>query len=250
MEDNKKFITYVSSKVPKEDTLRISAKLCEELPLVFDCVDSVQEIFPLLSNPHYKIDAIVIDVDDLYNQNGLDSFDIIRTLYTLINCTVYRPPNPVPLYSKPQKRTTKIIALIPDNISKNILKELLSMNEISSLTLRYGGRVDYTMIKKCVEHQMIKGSERFPKFISDFIKEDKPQKPLASTILLTARQRQIFDIVTTRGLSNKHIAKMLSISESTVKLHVGAILKKYGLKSRTQLAVFAKKKKTPAEAYM
>ena len=59
-------------------------------------------------------------------------------------------------------------------------------------------------------------------------------------ITLTPRQRQILEIVATRGISNKSIARMLHISESTVKLHMSGILKKFGLRNRTQLALFAR----------
>ena len=59
-------------------------------------------------------------------------------------------------------------------------------------------------------------------------------------IVLTLRERQILDIVVTRGVSNKNIARMLHISESTVKLHMSSILKKFGLRNRTQLALFAR----------
>jgi DNA-binding NarL/FixJ family response regulator len=62
---------------------------------------------------------------------------------------------------------------------------------------------------------------------------------VSNHIKLTARQQQIYSLVSTRGASNKVIAKTLNISESTVKLHVSAILKKYGVRNRTQLAVFA-----------
>lgn len=54
---------------------------------------------------------------------------------------------------------------------------------------------------------------------------------------LTARQYQIFNLVAKRGLSNKKIAELLSISEDTVKSHVGTILKLYGVRNRTQLAL-------------
>jgi DNA-binding NarL/FixJ family response regulator len=54
---------------------------------------------------------------------------------------------------------------------------------------------------------------------------------------LTDRQYQIFNLVAKRGLSNKKIAEMLSISEDTVKCHVGTILKRYGVRNRTQLAL-------------
>jgi DNA-binding CsgD family transcriptional regulator len=52
---------------------------------------------------------------------------------------------------------------------------------------------------------------------------------------LTFRQEQILQLIKTRGLTNGQIATMLKISESTVKMHVGLILKKYGFKTRMQL---------------
>lgn len=52
---------------------------------------------------------------------------------------------------------------------------------------------------------------------------------------LTFRQEQILQLIKTRGLSNGQISNMLKISESTVKMHVGLILKKYGFRTRMQL---------------
>ena len=56
-------------------------------------------------------------------------------------------------------------------------------------------------------------------------------------ISLTPRQQEVASLLKNRGISNKHIARQLHISESTVKLHLSAILKKYNLRNRTQLAV-------------
>lgn len=44
-----------------------------------------------------------------------------------------------------------------------------------------------------------------------------------------------------RGASNKEIARTLCIAETTVKIHVQRILRKLGLTSRVQAAVFASK---------
>lgn len=66
-------------------------------------------------------------------------------------------------------------------------------------------------------------------------KKEQDDDPL----LLTHRQQQVLELIQTRGASNKAIAKMLGISESTVKLHVTGILKKKGVQTRTQLAVFS-----------
>lgn len=56
-------------------------------------------------------------------------------------------------------------------------------------------------------------------------------------IHLTDRQYQVYDLIANRGLSNKQIAKILKISESTVKIHVSAILKNLCVRNRTQLAL-------------
>ena len=53
---------------------------------------------------------------------------------------------------------------------------------------------------------------------------------------LTKREREVLRLVCT-GLSNQQIADQLVITEHTVKLHIGNILKKTGLTNRTQLAI-------------
>jgi len=55
---------------------------------------------------------------------------------------------------------------------------------------------------------------------------------------LTEKEREVFDQVS-RGLSNTEIAGLIFASESTVKTHVGAILRKLGLRDRVQIVVFA-----------
>jgi DNA-binding CsgD family transcriptional regulator len=51
---------------------------------------------------------------------------------------------------------------------------------------------------------------------------------------LTTRQKEILDWIK-RGASTKQIAKRLGVAESTVKQHVGKLLKTYGVKSRVAL---------------
>jgi len=55
---------------------------------------------------------------------------------------------------------------------------------------------------------------------------------------LTVKEREILDAVS-RGLSNTEISQSVFLSESTVKTHVGAILRKLGLRDRVQIVVFA-----------
>ena len=55
---------------------------------------------------------------------------------------------------------------------------------------------------------------------------------------LSPREREILACIA-RGASNKEIARELAIAETTVKIHVQHILRKLGLGSRVQAAVFA-----------
>jgi DNA-binding NarL/FixJ family response regulator len=62
--------------------------------------------------------------------------------------------------------------------------------------------------------------------------------PPAAYLSLTEKEREVFTAVT-RGLTNLEIAGQIFASESTVKTHVGAILRKLGLRDRVQIVVFA-----------
>ena len=55
---------------------------------------------------------------------------------------------------------------------------------------------------------------------------------------LTAREREILGWIA-KGASNKEIARSLDLAESTVKIHVQSILKKLGVASRVQAAIYA-----------
>lgn len=59
-----------------------------------------------------------------------------------------------------------------------------------------------------------------------------------SDVRLTKRQREIVDLIG-EGLGNKEIAQRFHLATYTVKSHVHAILEKFALRSRVQVAIYA-----------
>jgi RNA polymerase sigma factor (sigma-70 family) len=53
---------------------------------------------------------------------------------------------------------------------------------------------------------------------------------------LSRREHEVFELLA-HGMTNREIADTLYISETTVKVHVRHILKKLGVRSRTEAAL-------------
>jgi two-component system nitrate/nitrite response regulator NarL len=65
-----------------------------------------------------------------------------------------------------------------------------------------------------------------------------PSDASAAVAQLSPREEEVLREIA-RGASNKEIARTLDIAETTVKIHVQHILRKLGLSSRVQAAVYA-----------
>ena len=67
-----------------------------------------------------------------------------------------------------------------------------------------------------------------------------PVRPTARGDDLTEREREVLALIT-RGMANKQIAHALSITERTVKAHVGNIFQRIGVTDRTSAAIWAER---------
>lgn len=195
----------------------ISQLQCD-LPVKICPANTINDLF--LNMTKSFNDFVFIDVEELFDQKQIFCFEIIQTLDTLSN------------YVSSKNKLT-IVGLVDETTDLNLIK--YSIKELNGrIMCRYVDNYDYILesIQNLINNQFVT-----PKQIVNLIKSNKK---LSNNINLTPRQRQIMQIISSRGSSNKIIAKMLGISESTVKLHISSIFKKYGVKNRTQLAVFSK----------
>lgn len=92
-----------------------------------------------------------------------------------------------------------------------------------------------TQIERALEGKMVM-SEAVTQALAMAIR--KPQaNPTDQLNSLTGRELEILKLIS-KGLSNKLIARELDISDGTVKVHVKHLLKKLGLRSRVEAAVW------------
>lgn len=238
--DDKKTVAYVSSTTNYAAT----KSLCAQLPVKLKKVNSIEELFSLLSDSSYHIDYVCISIRMIHQRpDKLDMFDIIRTVSTLIKSTEYRADADQP----PGARNAKIIVIANEDSNVELLRELKQIPEISTISWTPNNSDD---VKSITEHlrRIISGDFTFHPKVLGLLKPKKKNDANKDVIDLTARQEQILKLIKERGVSNKVIARMLGISESTVKFHVGSILKKYCVRNRTQLAVFSREKFLPPTA--
>jgi hypothetical protein len=87
---SKKIFTYVS---PKSNQSAADG-VCSQLPIILKPIESIDMLYPQLSNPAYHTDyvAVAIDAIDKKNQDH-DLFSLLMTLDTLIKSTVRRISN-------------------------------------------------------------------------------------------------------------------------------------------------------------
>jgi two-component system nitrate/nitrite response regulator NarL len=92
-------------------------------------------------------------------------------------------------------------------------------------------------VRRAADGEAVMSAQMTAKLLRSVRAEAKPQ-PVADHEKLSPRERETLAFLA-RGASNKDIARALDLAESTVKIHIQGILKKLGMTSRVQAAVYA-----------
>ena len=163
---------------------------------------------------------ILLDHDITCSDNAMIT-DLVSMITTVLS------------YTNRKNSKTHIAVVINNTCTKEFLKKIqrTSVNGIVPGTDCLGYNILLSSINTLLE-----GEYYWPKSVIDLLTEKTNQK-IKKEIQLTPRQKEVLTLVCSRGLSNKKIASVLKISESTVKVHIGTILKSYCVQNRTQLVL-------------
>lgn len=169
-----------------------------------------------------KTEYIAIHIDFI-EQSGVSIAEWSQMFSTMTHLVKFE----VPLTKRVIIRKTTDFVIVK-HMKKSIVSGILLDRE----------EYDVNAVKYSLDQMLVK-EPFWPKHVIDEL-PGHPKKKAKKNTVLTDRQQEVLHLVCQRGLSNKVIAKTLNISENTVKVHMSAILTTYGVRSRTQLAVFTK----------
>lgn len=227
--EDKKMVTVITS--PEYHYAPILEQILKKVSIDFEVSNSIPETIARLVDSTYTPNLILIDIEKFFEYKNTSMYDLLHLTTTMLSCAKsLREADGVKSY------TVDIAVSVDENTDPALIRQALDSN----IKGFYPRGYYFSVEEKCTAlTEMLKGNGHTPKKIAEMLKNKKTVvKP--DTIVLTARQTQILNLILTKGASNKVLGKILNISESTVKLHITQILKKYGLRNRTQLALFCK----------
>ena len=207
--------------LPKE----VKDQIATECQVRIEVVESVKELFNYITKHGKNIQVIIIGAwQEVYAEAKLSIIEVITAVRTLIHCT---------------GRDIKLAVGINSQVDNAVVQEIRRM----PIDYFWPGSGEFSAEEKIETMQaMLEGRPFTCARLEAMLKPQRRAKNKPTGVNLTPRQNQIMEIIAQRGASNKVIARMLGITESTVKLHMSGILKKYGVRNRTQLALFVRDK--------
>lgn len=209
-----KTVTLISPRV--DSNYEHLQQIADTLEFKHERISIFGDFLNALNDPKTCPDLALFDIRALQQFNELSLTEMINMIHSISFCS--------------HAKKTPILAIMIDEMcDKQIISEIQGTN-IKGYVLDSFEEAKFAII------ELLAGRTVMPRNILS-----KFKKPLIldsdDSIKITSRQQQVLKLVCNRGLSNKAIAQVLKISESTVKIHVSAILKAYGVRNRTQLAL-------------
>ncbi len=189
------------------DGLRNILELEDDIRVVGEAVSGDEALEKV---PECQPDVILMDIN-MPKKNGVEVTGILKKKYPAIKVLVLTMHN----------HDEYFMAAIREGADGYLLKDAPSEQVVEAIrTVARGESVIHpSMTKKLLNfHQQ---------------QQEQPKENA-----LTERETEVLQCLV-EGLSNKEIADRLFISDKTVKIHVSKIFKKFDVKSRSQVVIYA-----------
>ncbi|MBA7704142.1 Transcriptional regulatory protein LiaR [subsurface metagenome] len=135
-----------------------------------------------------------------------------------------------------KKRPNIKVIILTSFIDKELIENSLKAGASSYLLKNESGERIVRVIRDAYQGKSNLSSEATQIMISEV------RNPLSKRYQLTKREKEILSLMV-EGLSNKEIAKRLTLSTSTIQFHITNILSKFGVSKRTAAIYLALKQK-------
>ncbi len=191
----------------------------------------------------YGIKTFLETYDDIYivgeAENGREAIEICeKHLPDVVLMDVRMPElNGIEATNHILKKRPNIkVIILTSFIDKELIENSLKAGASSYLLKNESGERIVRVIRDAYQGKSNLSSEAAQIMISEV------RNPLSKRYQLTKREKEILSLMV-EGLSNKEIAKRLTLSTSTIQFHITNILSKFGVSKRTEAIYLALKQK-------
>lgn len=224
VDDRKTHFTYLIPSTPSMIAQQTLLGFCEHMRITMDRCENWMQLISKLQLPHYSTDVVIVDLAVITGVQGSSIMDMINCVHTVRRSVTH-------------KNNFRLYVAVAADADLSVVRQVLKTPGVHGLCPILTQGFDQNDLELAVTHMCL-----YQNHIPDQIQQKlNPKKSVAArsfTARLTPRQAEIFELVTKHAASNKVIAHRLKISEGAVKTHVTSLLRKFGLRSRTELAVY------------
>jgi DNA-binding NarL/FixJ family response regulator len=199
--------------------MRLPDQILTDLGIQIDCIPDLTQLIQHMNQAAWQPHVLIFDTHVLCDSDQVTAWDILQTVHVLTR-------------TMPKSHTPVISVWVTAHSKMATIKQLMPLGVLGVVPdhEHWGDAMTRNALSDLIQH-----TAHWPRAVLE--PHTKVKLVKQTTPKLTNRQSQVMQLVMTSGASNKVIARSLKISESTVKVHIGAILKKYGVRNRTQLAL-------------
>lgn len=222
-DDRKTNFTYLIPSIPGMIAQQVMLGFCEELRITMDRCEHWMQLLSKLLMPNNRTDVVIIDLAVITACAKSSIMDMITCVHTVRR-------------SSQKLHDVKLYVAVQADVDVGVVRQVLKIPGVHGLCPILTQGFDTHDLKLAITHMYLH-KRHVPDLIQKKLNEKTPVKK-PNVTKLTRRQAEIFELVTVHAASNKVIANRLKISEGAVKSHVTHLLRKFGLRNRTELAVY------------